>query len=258
MRKLGFVKGFLAIYLTCFICSCAADEQVSSFENRLILVKETEHGLFYSLASDESLEEMMEDLAQAFEANYDRIVQLFGYNAMEKTVFHVYTSRSEFRTVIGRDTEGTYDREDNIIKVYTPEIISSPELYKAYTDQIVHEFIHSVIQQINPIVGHVKWLDEGTAYYVSNQLKDELLWRISYHDMPTLSDLHSPTYFENAGGSAYFYSGTIVQFIVEEYGEEAMRALIQNPGEEEMEKILQESIEEFYEKWKADLLAGPA
>jgi hypothetical protein len=159
----------------------------------LILIKETENGLFYSQNTNKDEKEMIESLATSFEGNYERITQLFEFTPPQKTIIHIYTSKEEFHSVIGRDTEGTYDAEENIIKVYTPAILSRPAIHEEYTYQLVHEFVHAVIPQINPMVGNVKWLDEGIAYYASNQLKSELKSRSIYPDIPSLEQLQSST-----------------------------------------------------------------
>ena len=59
-------------------------------------------------------------------------------------------------------------------------------------------------------------------------------------------------YFEEAGGEAYYFSGLIVQFIYEIYGEEAFHEILEDP--EALESILEISIPELYEEWKAYVL----
>lgn len=219
---------------------------------QLPLIEETEHSLFYSPNTSDGAREMIHVLANAFEANVDHITELFDYQLDEqkKMVIHVYTDKEQFRSVMGRDTEGSYIANENIIKVYTPEDLSAPNVRTEYTFQVVHEYVHAVIQQMNRDVGKVKWLDEGAAYYASKQLEVELASKILYV-APIFEEFTSPTYFDDNGGSAYFNSGLVVQFIVDEYGKDTLNALIRDP--ENLEQILNDSFENIYEKWLSSL-----
>ncbi|BBI30962.1 hypothetical protein KCTCHS21_03610 [Cohnella abietis] len=194
---------------------------------------------------------MIQTLANSFEANYPRIVGLFKYEPSGKTVVHVYSNKNQFQKMIGRSTEGTYVAEENIIKVYTPSSFSNQKNEDEYTFQVIHEFIHAVIQQINPAIGQVKFLDEGIAYYVSNQLEAELQTRTNFADIPTFEQLSSPEYFDKSGHEAYFFSGTIVRYISNKYGVDALNELIKNP--EQIEQILNISLNQLYEQWSEDL-----
>jgi hypothetical protein len=244
---------FLNLVTLIIICSCSSNNNYVEFSanEKLFLVNETEHGLFYSQSTDENVKEMMGTLALSFEANYKRITELFDFTPSKKTIFHVYSDRGEFYRIIGRVTEGTYVAKENIIKVYTPINLENPNVHSEYSFQLVHEFVHAIIQQINPVVGQLKWLDEGTAYYASNQIESELKNRSVYLDIPTLEQLKSPTYFEDSGGSAYFYCGMIVKFITDKYGKGTLNKILRKP--EEFESILNNSTENFYQEWKASL-----
>jgi len=225
---------------------------LNSNSYNLDLIKESEHGLFFSPIKDEKTMEMIEELAHAFEKNYNRIVDMFMYTPNQKTIVHVYSDREQFYQIIGRKTEGTYDASDNIIKLYTPQSLDDPDIHLEYTFQIVHEFVHEVIQQINPMVGKAKWLDEGTAYFASLQLDQELKNRSKISNIPTLEQLTNPTFYDNFDGSAYFICGLIVKFITEKYGINTLNEFIRrNP--EGIEEILNISLDRFYLEWKQSL-----
>ncbi|MFF2093032.1 peptidase MA family metallohydrolase [Paenibacillus sp. NPDC058174] len=226
----------------------------NSNDRKVHLIQETEHGLFYSPDSQETAGQAISVLAEAFEENYERISEMFQFQTSGKTVNYVYTDKPEFQSVMGRETEGTYDASDKIIKVFTPSNLAEPIVQAYYTDQIVHEFVHAVIQQINPDIGQVKWLDEGLAYYASKQLEQELQQKRTFGSLPSLEQFAAPDYFDRAGGDAYFYSGMMVQYIIEVYGIETMNEVIRNPQQEQMERILGLSIPELYERWRTDLL----
>lgn len=221
----------------------------------LILIQETEHGLFYSPTNDSETTQMIDILALEFDAHYTRLSTMFHFESERKLPVHVYPDYEAFRKMIGRDTEGTYDARDKTIKVYTPVNLENPNTRKAFTDQITHELVHAVIQQVNPEVGRTKWLDEGTAYYASNQFEAEfeskLLFGSAFLDFPDLEQFQQSDYFNKAGGAAYFYSGTLIDYIIDEYGLDALNEIIRKPNR--MEKILNTSLEELYAEWKSRL-----
>jgi len=248
--KFKFISINLALMI--FLCSCSHSKSAAfSDKDKLFLIKESEHGMFYSQSKEEKTSEVVEELALHFETNYDRITKLFMYTPSQKTIIHIYTEKEQFYKIIGRVTEGTYDASDGIIKVFTPPSLIDPDVNSEFKFQLIHEFIHSIIQQINPKVGQVKWLDEGTAYFASLQLEAELNHRSKFLNIPTLEQVKSPTFFDDFGGSAYFYSGLIVKFISKEYGIHSLNEIIRKP--ENIEIILNKSIENLYLDWKASL-----
>jgi len=99
-----------------------------------------------------------------------------------------------------------------------------------------HELTHLVVHQAtdNPYGDIPRWLDEGLAVYMSGEL--DAGWR-GYHDqvtraaetdeLMTLQTLSSsfPADSEQAG-LAYAQSGSVVEFIIQHYGEDAMAELL--------------------------------
>jgi hypothetical protein len=99
-----------------------------------------------------------------------------------------------------------------------------------------HELTHLVIHQAtdNPFGDIPRWLDEGLAVYMSGELEAD--WR-GYRDLVksaarqdrlmTLQTLSSsfPADPEQAG-LAYAQSGLVVEFIIDQYGQDAMAQLL--------------------------------
>jgi len=248
MRWSSFALGILLI-MSIIVAACTSEKT----DGDLHLIKETEHGQFYSPDSNADKGQAISMLAEALEANYIRITKLFQYESANKTLVHVYTNKADFQQMIGRNTEGTYVASENIIKVYTPASLNTPKAEVAFTDQIIHEFVHAVIQQIKPDIGKIKWLDEGIAYYASNQLQKELQTKSLFYDIPTYEQFARLDYFDQAGGAAYFYSGTIIRYIVENYGVGALNEIIRKPEQKQLEQVLNTTIDKFYIHWKTDL-----
>jgi|GEM_PF-1144016 len=225
----------------------------SSNTDNLPLVQETSHARFHSPSDNAA--DAVASLAEAFEANYDRLTELFQYKAKDKIVVHVYTDRNAYQTKIGRDTEGTYDARDGIIKVYTPANLSNETTKHNFDQQIVHEFVHLIIQQINPDVGKLKWLDEGTAYYATGQLEEEMQSKTSYFDIPTFEQFADPDYFAKAHGAAYFYSGLLVKYITDTYGSDTLNGMIRKPEQAHIEQLLATPIDQFFTAWRNAMLS---
>lgn len=245
------MKKIIIITLMIVLMSaCSFQKNTKTNLKELVLAKETQHAVIYVRKTDQDINDMVEIISNEFDAQFKRLNNLFQVSSPQKAVIHIYTDKDQFQEMIGRDTEGTYDARDKIIKVYTPNDLSRIDVRNEYTDQIVHEYVHAIIQQINQEIGDVKWLDEGTAYYASNQLETEIKSRKYVIALvPDLSEfLESDTYFDKAGGHAYYFSGLIVQFIYEKYGEDKFNQIIREP--KEMENILNKSIEDLYIEWK--------
>ena len=249
MRK-AVIPMVVAVLLI-VVAGCFRSDGRPPLPKGLTLVKETDHGLFYVCDTDEDIAEMIDILSEAFERHYDRITKMVRYVPRNKTEILICTDKAQFQQMIGRDTEGTYDADDQRIKVYTPGNLSVAAVRKAYTEQLIHEFVHAVIQQKNPAVGRIKWLDEGTAYYAAGQLQHELdSGRRARTSVPELSKLmDSERYFETTGGEAYYFSGLLVKFLYERFGDEAFHQILLDP--ESLETILGMPIAELYAQWKA-------
>lgn len=100
-----------------------------------------------------------------------------------------------------------------------------------------HELTHMVIHQAtdNPYGDVPRWLDEGLAVYMSGELDAD--WRgyradiarsAKQGELMTLQTLSStfPADSEQAG-MAYAQSGVVVEFIIEQYGQDAMARLLE-------------------------------
>lgn len=203
----------------------------------------------YVYKTDEDITNMIDIISDEFESNFITLNEMFQVDKPQAATIYIYTNKEQFKQVIGRDTEGTYDASDKIIKVYTPANLRLDHVRQEYTFQVIHEYIHAIIQQINNDVGHIKWLDEGIAYYATGQLEIDIASQ--RYDKIQLPDLtmfeESQRYFEQYGGRAYYFSGLIIKYIDETYGTDVLNEIILNP--KNMEHILQTSFEEFYEDW---------
>ena len=248
-KEVEMKKKIIIATLIMLIGACSFLYSRETIPKELTLVKETDNSLIYIRETDQDVKDMVEIISSEFENHYRRLTELFQYSPSQKTSIVIFTDKEQFHHYIGRDTEGTYDADDKIIKVYTPSDLSRIDIRNEYTSQVVHEFVHAIIQQINPDIGGVKWLDEGTAFFAAEQLQAEIQSkRYAYLSPPDLSKfMDSQLYFEEEGGIAYYFSGLLVKYIYEEFGKENFNKVLRDPLK--IEDILNKSIEEIYTEW---------
>lgn len=99
-----------------------------------------------------------------------------------------------------------------------------------------HELTHLVIHQAtdNPYGDIPRWLDEGLAVYMSGELdagwrgyRAEVANSAQANQLMTLQTLSSSFPADSAqAGLAYAQSGSVVEFIIQRYGEDAMAELL--------------------------------
>jgi hypothetical protein len=135
-----------------------------------------------------------------------------------------------------------------------------------------HELTHLVIHQAtdNPYGDIPRWLDEGLAVYMSGEL--DAGWRgyraqvassAQSDELMTLQTLSSsfPANSELAG-QAYAQSGTVVEFIIQHYGEDAMAKLLDifSQGalyDDALEQALDVDTWELDNAWRESIDAPP-
>ncbi|MDT8976459.1 hypothetical protein RQP50_09425 [Paenibacillus sp. chi10] len=108
-------KIIIMALMVMLISSCSL--QTITYPKELALAKETEHAMIYVRKTEQDINAMVEIISSEFESQYKRITDMFQISPSEKAIIHIYTDKDQFRQMIGRDTEGTYDARDKIIKV---------------------------------------------------------------------------------------------------------------------------------------------
>jgi len=109
----------------------------------------------------------------------------------------------------------------------------------------VHEYVHVLTDRINKSLGY--WLKEGIALYLAGQQPSPDSVRgyasIRWEEYSRPSALQ----FAEVGGYTLAY--TLVQYITEHYGWEAIVRLI--PANADMEEILGVGPHRLFDEWKA-------
>lgn len=114
---------------------------------------------------------------------------------------------------------------------------------------VVHEFTHVMISEINSNLKNIPlWLNEGTAAFeakqMNNNIQNALRIKIQNNEIPSLFAMNT----ENLSDGGYAFSYTAVEYVVKNYGYNALIKLIKSPSD--LQKILGCSNEEFEKRWK--------
>lgn len=226
---------------------------------------ETEHFKFYSVFKDKKV---IGDLADALESNYNDITNNLMINLDEKINVKVYKNMEEYKRGAAVSTW-----TDTWVSFSTGQLgdirMLSPQdkEFEWYNmdfarNSIVHQFVHVLmLENYKDMNDMPMWLTEGIATYESqknnveykNKVK-EYIQRNEDFDFKVLSVSHKKkelksVYYDNfpkIGG--YYYSYSIIDFIVTEYGYDKLKEICEDYTN--YLNILEMTDEnQFIEKW---------
>jgi len=112
----------------------------------------------------------------------------------------------------------------------------------------VHEYVHVLTDRINKHLGY--WLKEGIALYLAGQ--EPSLGAVRASADISWEEYSKPNALQFAEVGGYTLAHTLIQFIVERYGWDAVVRLV--PRDAGMEQILGSSPRELFDDWKAWLM----
>jgi hypothetical protein len=131
----------------------------------------TEHFQIYYSVLEEATKS---DIANALETAHPRIAAFFATEREAKSVIVVYPSVDDFQhAYLGHILTWFYGdwaagaAYETMVLSTSPENPGSEHTYEDILQILVHEYVHSLIYQINPFPN--VWLDEGLATYLAGQ-----------------------------------------------------------------------------------------
>ena len=217
------------------------------FGNLYALQTESAHFIYYYEAPDSSI---IDSIKSKLESNYDRITGDLQLTISYKIIIHIYPTLQEFHNAIGQPNAPDWLVGTAFFDVFvvSPQNPGPAHSYNEMMNNVlVHEFTHVCTYKINsslPI-----WLSEGFALFEAGPYYSKASVVSSYNSIgkiPTLDDLsYNFDNFVKFGG--YPFSLTIVHFIAENYGMDAMRKLIHYPNNFSVFEGLTKS--GFQDKW---------
>lgn len=206
--------------------------------------KETLHFIVYYNSQDEAC---VNDMLERMESEFSRVCENLDYIYSNKVSVTIYSTMEELledNNIYG-NIAGMVTGEDSLI-VVSP--LCEGWDYNEQLKVVIHEFIHLVVNHINWRVP--PWLNEGIAYYECGQwelIENNFEDRVRIGNIPTFEDFGDSynTLFRIEGWQAYVY--TLIGYIIDEYGYDALRNYILNPLQ--YEDIFGLPKDQFWEKW---------
>lgn len=214
---------------------------------------ESKHFRYISTKTDK---EILSDLEENLESNYDRIANDLNVTLDKKINVTIYPNINEFHKATGyidaEDWLVGFARDGEIFMV-SPLNPGSIHNYESLMKVIVHEYTHILVEKINKNTDI--YLNEGIAVVEANQIdintKVYLKETASLNKLPKLDEMKN-NYSELE--QPYLISGGFVDFIIENNGYAKVIDLIKNP--DNIEKIIGLSKEEIILKWREYILSN--
>lgn len=215
----------------------------------------------YSYHGDEAFSRSVLDSAQR---TIDRLTSDLAVTLESPIRIWSYSSKADFEGALAPNSHpwivGTaYPMYHLILAVLPPG--NGSEVGRVVPHEVAHQVIHQAAE--NPFNDPPTWLDEGIAYRYQERGTEPFLALIpgAVEDgrLYSVRALNSDFPYEKADADlAYGESLSIVNFIVEEFGQEALTALIDVFTEgvsydEAVQRALGVSIEELDRRWKESL-----
>lgn len=214
---------------------------------------ESKHFRYISTKTDK---EILSDLEENLESNYDRIANDLNVTLDKKINVTIYPNINEFHKATGyidaEDWLVGFARDGEIFMV-SPLNPGSIHNYESLMKVIVHEYTHILVEKINKNTDI--YLNEGIAVVEANQIdintKVYLKETAALNKLPKLDEMKN-NYSELE--QPYLISGGFVDFIIENNGYAKVIDLIKNP--DNIEKIIGLSKEEIILKWREYILSN--
>lgn len=205
----------------------------------------TEHFYFYY---NKSLKKKsLKDLSDTLENNFKRICNFFNVKNNFYTNVFIYPSIETFHL----DMFGEKSYEWIVgcggasgFQIVDPNKALATHDYQSMLLVAVHEFIH-VVTYLSGKSYH-SWISEGIALYLSNQYKNKKKF---FNHIPNTKAIFGNDYHEFQTKGGYFFSGSIIDYIIQKYSEDKMKEILKNPKRDPFD-ILGVKKESFIRSWK--------
>lgn len=214
---------------------------------------ESEHFKYISTKSDK---DVLSNLEETLESNYDRIANDLNVTLDEKINVNIYPNINEFHKATGyidaEDWLVGFARDGEIFMV-SPLNPGSVHNYDSLMNVIVHEYTHILVGNINPNTDI--YLNEGIAVVEANQIDSNTKYYLK--EIATLNKLPKIDEMKNNYSELeqpYLISGAFVDFIIKNNGYDKVIDLIKNP--DNIEEIIGLSKEEIILKWRECILSN--
>ena len=228
-----------------------SDPMTGVSDEMMVLRKETAHFSYYCRKADEKC---LKDLAASLEQNYARITSDLKYEPGHRVKVYVYKDLKTFRKAIGVPFAPDWvvgAAVDNTVKMVSPINPREMHRYAHFMKTVNHEFVHALLNEITTQTGNIipLWLHEGVAVYESKQayMLKGIRQLVKDSRIPALDSITDYTsYDEMDENNAYTFSYTLVAYIIDKYGVEALEDFIRTP---DFQKVFGIDKAEFEKSW---------
>lgn len=164
-------------------------------------------------------------IGKAAEKSYASVCQFMGEKPAHKTMLIIYPDNLSMNQSFGWDRDekamGVY--WGGTIRILTPqEWMQDPQEYELFMREgpMVHEFTHLLVDQMTR-GNYNRWWTEGVAQYVEKEITGFQFVnpkKPTYYNLSRLED----DFDQLDQQSAYWESLQVIEYIVEQYGEESV------------------------------------
>jgi len=229
-------------------------------------VLEGEHCLVEFDSADRDSAELVRS---AIDTCWDKVAESVGANAESPPVrVRVAASLDEFRNFAGEHDKtwivGLASGSGSLIVLKPPRLVRDP--LKSFRQTVRHELTHIMLSRASNLQNMPRWLNEGVAMRVSGEMARKSEWIISRAVLRgaviPLDELDErfPAAHERAS-LAYAESLKAVNYIVEQYGDEALLELIRSLRDEDFDTALAATIgldiHTLSERWVKSVRKSP-
>lgn len=248
MRK--FIILCISLIFTFNLAGCEANKSTkAASEDKLKLQLESQYFRFYSFNKDIKC---LNDLNKNLQENYKRISKDLNVSIKDKVDIEIYPNIQSYHNAIGMPMAPAWNVGtgwEGKIKMVSPLNPGKYHTYDTLMQVVVHEFTHVMVSEINSSLKEIPlWLNEGTAVFeakqMNNNMKEGLKRKIQNNEIPPLFSMDP----QNLSNGGYAFSYTAVEYVVKNYGYNALIKLIKSPSN--LQEILGCSSKEFEKRWR--------
>ncbi|NLB52669.1 MAG: hypothetical protein GX808_07000 [Syntrophomonadaceae bacterium] len=218
--------------------------------------------LHFNIRYTKTDNENVELVANASEYAYNAVTDFFNSKPQEKTTIIVYPDTESLAHSFGWDknqkAEGVYWAGS--IRVISPdywqeEVWVTGE-YQLQAGPLVHEFAHLMVDE-HTRGNYNRWWTEGIAQYVEKKITG-FQFREPFSDNQKMMilplNILNKEFDRDKGAIAYWQSLKIIEFIVDNYGEEKLFVIMDNLGQgDNIKQAITKSLNVNFKDWEISL-----
>jgi hypothetical protein len=202
----------------------------------------------------------LDELEKILYFHFSELSNLMKTKFTDKIAVIIYPDIKEFHKAINFEDAPDWvvgAAGKNSLMIVSPLNPGKVHNYESLMKSIVHELCHAFVINMREQgqVGLPKWLDEGFAFYYAKQLtetnKRVLINSDNEYDIPSWEFLSNAGTAEFGDKNGYIFSASIIEFLISNYGYDAIRRLIIQPND--FQAIFGLSEFELERKWRTHL-----